>query len=252
MRPPRALWVPFELGRPLGAPGDLEFQVDVLRAALRLVAEEKGPVLRDYPREAPASAIPTEPWACALPSPPLPEARNAYDGLLQRLQSEVGLLQPWFHERNQQSGRTAFGVSGLGAERIGEMAEFVAVLSTGEVPEHLEGATIAMPQLIRFIADDLKAFYFEAAHAQPASRPPAAQELNRWLFGETVLGSCFYAARDALLQHEDPGVQMASRFFVPVALAAGSRSDDCRSPSRELSVLVGVPSCLPALRRERS
>lgn len=221
MRPPRALWVPFELGRPLGAPGDIEFQSDVLRAALRLVAEEKGPVLRDYPREAPASALQSEPWACALPSPPLPEARNARDELLQRLQSEVGLLQPWFHERKEQSGRTAFGVSGLGVERIGEMAEFVAVLSMGEVPEPPGGATMAMPQLIRFVADDLKAFYFEATHAQPSSRPPSAQELNHWLFGETVLGSCLYAARDALRQHEDPGVQLASRFFVPAALAAG-------------------------------
>lgn len=221
IRPPRALWVPFELGRPLGAPGEPEFQTDVLRAALRLVDEAIGPVLRDYPHEAPSSGEQSEPWACALPAPPLPEARNAREELVQRLQSELGLLQPWFHERQQQAGRTAFGVSGLGPERSAEMAEFVAALATGDVPGALDGAAVPMPQLIRFVADDLKSFYFEAAHAQPSKRAPTALELNHWLFGETVLGSCFYAARDALRQNDDPGLQLASRFFVPAVLAAG-------------------------------
>lgn len=33
-RPPRALWVPFELGRPIGPPGDAAFQKRVILAAL--------------------------------------------------------------------------------------------------------------------------------------------------------------------------------------------------------------------------
>ncbi len=36
-RPPRALWVPFELGRPLGVPNDKPFQTRVLTAALGLL-----------------------------------------------------------------------------------------------------------------------------------------------------------------------------------------------------------------------
>jgi hypothetical protein len=35
-KPPRALWVPFELGRPLGPPSDPAFQKGVILAALRL------------------------------------------------------------------------------------------------------------------------------------------------------------------------------------------------------------------------
>ena len=31
IKPPRALWVPYELGRPLGQPNDPEFQKRVLR-----------------------------------------------------------------------------------------------------------------------------------------------------------------------------------------------------------------------------
>ena len=45
IRPPRALWVPFELGRPLGPPNDEAFQHRVLKAALDLLAAPSGPVL---------------------------------------------------------------------------------------------------------------------------------------------------------------------------------------------------------------
>jgi hypothetical protein len=44
-RPPRALWVPFELGRPFGPPTDPTFQRRVIVAALRLLEREDGPVV---------------------------------------------------------------------------------------------------------------------------------------------------------------------------------------------------------------
>ena len=52
IRPPRALWVSFPLGRPLGNPNDPPFQRDVLRHALKLLDEPAGPVLADYPGDA--------------------------------------------------------------------------------------------------------------------------------------------------------------------------------------------------------
>ncbi|UCG38011.1 MAG: hypothetical protein JSV00_07355 [bacterium] len=48
IRPPRALWVPFELGRPLGPPGEPEIQARVLRAALQLLERPSGPVLEEF------------------------------------------------------------------------------------------------------------------------------------------------------------------------------------------------------------
>ena len=49
VRPPRALWVPFPHGYPLGRPHDPEGQRDVLRAALALAEHPgPGPILRDY------------------------------------------------------------------------------------------------------------------------------------------------------------------------------------------------------------
>ena len=70
MRPPRALWVPFELGRPFGTPNAPEFQEEVLRSALAMLAEPTGPVIRDFGREAPSISTgeDAEPWICALPA----------------------------------------------------------------------------------------------------------------------------------------------------------------------------------------
>ena len=45
MKSPRALWVPYELGRPLGVPGDAAFQKRVLRAALSLLDRTDGPLI---------------------------------------------------------------------------------------------------------------------------------------------------------------------------------------------------------------
>ena len=56
MKPPRALWVPFELGRPLGEPGDAAFQRRVLMAALDLLDAAPDPVLVDFPDDAPSAA----------------------------------------------------------------------------------------------------------------------------------------------------------------------------------------------------
>ena len=61
----------------------------------------------------------------------------------------------------------------------------------------------------------LKAFYFEAAAEQPATRPPSAGELSHWLFRETVLGGVLYDAREALLSAEDAQLQLIGRFLVP-------------------------------------
>jgi len=50
VRPPRALWVPFAHGFPLGKPGDAALQRAVIEAALRLLEDPalSPPVLRDF------------------------------------------------------------------------------------------------------------------------------------------------------------------------------------------------------------
>lgn len=72
IQPPRALWVPFELGRPLGPPDHPQFQTRVALAALHLLEAQQGPILESFPDEAPRAEQdeaehPT--WACPLPTP---------------------------------------------------------------------------------------------------------------------------------------------------------------------------------------
>lgn len=67
MGPPRALWVPFMLGRPLGAPNDPAFQRMVLRALLALFDADEGPVLQDFANDAPGLDTEEQPDGAACP-----------------------------------------------------------------------------------------------------------------------------------------------------------------------------------------
>ncbi len=46
VKPPRALFVPYPHGYPLGAPNDAETQKHVMRSAFALLTTDAGPVLR--------------------------------------------------------------------------------------------------------------------------------------------------------------------------------------------------------------
>ncbi|MBT6314350.1 MAG: hypothetical protein HOJ21_14195, partial [Alphaproteobacteria bacterium] len=111
MHPPRALAVPFELGRPLGAPEDAAFQRRVITAALALLERPSGPILEDYPEDAPADGAASEAdegWACPV-SFAQPKA-DAPKTLAARLQAEVAQMKPW-HE----AWKRRKGFSGIGA-----------------------------------------------------------------------------------------------------------------------------------------
>jgi hypothetical protein len=48
VRPPRALFVPYPLGYPLGAPQDAALQTRIIRAAFALLARNDCPVLETF------------------------------------------------------------------------------------------------------------------------------------------------------------------------------------------------------------
>lgn len=50
-KPPRALFVPFPFGHPLGEANEPELQTRVMHAALTLLEREAGPVLEDHPED---------------------------------------------------------------------------------------------------------------------------------------------------------------------------------------------------------
>ncbi|MFN2454426.1 MAG: hypothetical protein ABR577_09420 [Pyrinomonadaceae bacterium] len=48
IRPPRALFVPYPLGYPLGAPGDATLQHRIIASALSLLTRNEAPVFDEF------------------------------------------------------------------------------------------------------------------------------------------------------------------------------------------------------------
>lgn len=207
---PRGLFVPFPLGRPLGAPGDAAFQRQVLLAALGLLERADGPViLADYPADAPGQAG-TPCWrpAVALPPPTAPTSPGEWAAALD---AEIALVQPVWLQALARFGRSTVGVSGLAPEA---WPGFASAFLGPEPPPAPAGFTSAALAL-RFMADDLKAYYTEAAQASGAA--PAPDQASAWLYRDTLAGRLLVALRAAALAGEDGGFKTAAgRFLVPV------------------------------------
>ena len=198
IKPPRALWVPFPFGRPLGSPDRVDIQLDVLRRTLALAHEPAGPVLIDYVEDEVASTDTDEAWVCPVTLPSVTPARelNALDG---QLQHEVQLLRSWFDEGLRTRGRTAVGTSGKGAESIEEMLGLFARFAVDGNMAVPDGYGHAMPQLLRYIGDDIRDYYMEAAIAKPGAVFPTPTDLLEWFYLKTVAGDVFYRVRERLL-----------------------------------------------------
>ena len=118
IKPPRALWVSFELGRPLGVPDDPAFQKRVLLAGLKLLEADSGPVLKDFDEDAPASEPAATGWSCPVNFVNKPEVLDDYQALRAAFKQEVIELRLWYDQALKQRGRTTFGVSGLDMDTI--------------------------------------------------------------------------------------------------------------------------------------
>ena len=181
LRPPRFLWTSFPLGRPLGVPGDAAFQRRVVLAALDLLRRPGGPVLEDYPEDAPAAAPEEmEGMACPVPLPRLPGG-SAADPVA-AVEAEIAVLAPWHELAVATRGGSTVGVSGL--DLPGVLA-FLGGLLAGATPPPAPGLTLA--QTLRFATEDLRNWHLEAASARPGGSA-GARALADWFWGETAAG----------------------------------------------------------------
>lgn len=216
IRPPRALWVPFELGRPLGAPNDPALQRRVLLAALGLLAAPSGPVLTDFPEEAPAVATEVEGWACPISLPATAAEMDQAGVLRQALLREVGQMSTWYQEALKQRGRTTYGISGLEPLAV---AEFLASIMDGRTPNNPR-PELSLAGLAKLASEDLKAFYQEAVTAQPGGETDS-RCLTDWFFGQTAAGQVLLRLRKVMAASEDPEMRLVGqRLMVPASQAA--------------------------------
>lgn len=202
IKPPRALFVPFPFGHALGRPEDPVLQHHVLRAALDLLAEPAGPVLRDFPDEAePAVEPPAPVQASAI----APAAAIPDDPALETAQMRQ------YHEQwlTRSGGRTIFGLTGIPATRFRGVVRFLQAFAAGQDADLDERPVeLPLPNFVRYCADDWKALYFEG---RLAMKPGAGgDEIARWFWAETAAGQVLRQVRDRLDASADPRAKAAA------------------------------------------
>ncbi len=170
----------FELGRPLGIPDDAPFQRRVVKAALDLLARTNGPIIADYPEQAP-EVTDFSGWACPVALAP---------GRIDTLGAEIDQLATWYDRAKAAHGRTTVGVSGLDMVSAGAL-----------ITQALDG-TLPAAQVLKEAIDDLRAYYLEAASAFPD--PGTAAARKKWFWEETRLAKALLALQPRLAASADP------------------------------------------------
>lgn len=212
IRPPRALWVPFELGRPLGVPNDPAFQSRVLLAALDLLSTPEGPVLVDFPDEAEPvvgenrheAAV----WACPVHFAASAADETDLDKMVLAFRREVAELRPWYDIGFQHRGRTAVG--DFDPQSASEFFINFAQGNTSKLPK--ENQSLAVD--LRLAAHDLKSFYFEAVIAKPGSSAPDGAIFSHWFWQETAAGQMLNAIRKKCLAETDQSLRLVGTLLL--------------------------------------
>ncbi len=185
--PPRTLYCEFPLGRPLGHPGDVEFQTDVINRGLALL-DASEPVFETHP-----VAIDSDetPMACTIPprfDPDLPPAVDEAQG-----------LRSAYDRALAKRGVTSVGRV-LGPD---EIPSALAVLH-----QWADGTPMAEAELpgknTVAVAHDIRTYYEEAALELATGPTPGGRSAEAWFFEATEAGKTMLAARAAIKEQGAP------------------------------------------------
>jgi hypothetical protein len=201
------------LGRPFGAPSDPEFQRRVLSALVSLFERPAGPVLEDFPDEAPAGEEQESGFACPVSFAP---ARAKGDGPAGAMQDEIVRLAPWYDLAMKRRGRTTVGVFGA---TVKEAARHIASYLDGTPePPPAPGWTAGIA--VKRACDDVKAYYYEAVAAQPGNLAPKA--IENWFWRETAAAKVFLEIRKICLRSTDESLKPLGKLsLIPRFVADG-------------------------------
>lgn len=220
------MWVPFELGRPFGTPNNPEFQTKVLKALLKTLGAESGPVLTDFDEDAPLSSADTgveqEGWACPIElqaPPPVTEGDSAALG--QAFLREINQLRPWYELSVEQRGRTTVGVSSLD---IDDNARYIMGFLGDEWPSSPSEdmtATVALKHAF----EDVRAWYSEAVAAQPGQISGTSEQVLHWFWHETTAGAVLQKLDTVCRDSDDAVMQALGGFLLLPRYVTGSVGD---------------------------
>ena len=198
VQPPRALWVPFYFGYTMGKPDDPDYQHQVLAAALGTLDADAGPVLADYPEDAGPLGMPQASEVTASTNGDTVKPLDAAD--------EITALRGYYERWQEQRGRTAVGVTGIPQRRFRGIIRFLEAYAERDDADMDERpADVSVPQFVRYCADDLKAFCYEARMAQRPNDTEA--DIHTWFWGETAVGSLIASITQRLNSTGDAKLQ---------------------------------------------
>ena len=188
MQPPRALFCEFPLGRPLGKPGDAEFQHDVLARAFAMLDAETGPVLENHPEVIEADETPL---SCALPprfDPSLPAAVDEAKG-----------MRKAFDRAFQRRGVTSVGRV-VDPDGLPGALQILDDIVNGT---HWKEAGIPGSNTTA-LCHDIRTYYEEAALELVDGPSPGGRAAEAWYFESTQAGRTVLAARAAIKEQGAP------------------------------------------------
>jgi hypothetical protein len=216
IKPPRALWVPFELGRPLGPPDDAAFQKRVLLALMEMFEAPAGPLLEDYPEDEPETVGAVAALACPVDFVQDAVETGETDQMEAAFRREMMSLRPWYDMGMAKRQRTTVGVSGIDLEALGD---FIYAFARGEEPENPRD-DIPLAYTLKFAVEDLKAYYIEGVTAQPGQESASSQVLTDWFWEETVAGRVLLAVKKVCETSTDEAMkQMGDHAIAPMDVA---------------------------------
>ena len=177
------MWVPFELGRPLGVPNDADFQKKVLLTLLRLLERSDGPViLDDYPIDAPETAEESPILYCPVRFDH--PAQDVSDPLKSAFLREIQAMHPWYDMARKKRDRTTLGGSGVDVDMLGE---FIYSFIEGKEPENpLQDVDLSVT--LKMAVEDLKGYYVEGLTAQAGQENLSSKALKSWFWNDTNAG----------------------------------------------------------------
>lgn len=195
MKPPRAVYVPFPFGLPLGHPGDSTTQQAILDLAFSTLEAPSGPVLLDYRDDAAADEAGAPLQASEVDIDD--QARNA------DFATEVTLMRRYWEQHLAATGRTGVGLSKIPPQRFRGVVRFLeAFAADGQADSDDRPADMPLPLFIRNCVEDLRVMYAEA-RLQTHPKESSADR-QRWLLGSTALGVMVRKIRETLEASDDP------------------------------------------------
>jgi hypothetical protein len=168
-------------------------------------------VLQDFAEEAPDQEAAQEQdqyWACPVSFAQDSEDASDLEKMSTALQQEISELRAWYDLGLEKRGRTA--VADFEPETAARV--LTDILQGKELDT--KGRDISAAVALRLAAQDLKAFYFEAAISRPGAETPDSKAFSSWFWAQTAAGRVLQEVKQACSKSQDKELRLTGKMFL--------------------------------------